>query len=209
MTGEVCMFDKFGYCKLENGCKKVHLKEICLLEDCEIRNRCQKRHPRPCKFTERGHCKFGDSCRFDHRPLKHLRNLSVRLYALEKENKMLLRVVEDQGRKIDKISRKDDSTNDLGNIVRVDSIRKQVDEFEGRLRQTEKSITAVNEKTCKVNDWLNEGLESLENRIQHLESFEDQGDNEEEFDEQLDRDKEIAGCRRNASNCYQKVIRCA
>ena len=30
MTGEVCMFDK-----LQNSCKKVHLKEICLLEECE------------------------------------------------------------------------------------------------------------------------------------------------------------------------------
>ena len=35
MTGEVCMFDKFGFCKLQNSCKKVYLKEICLLEECE------------------------------------------------------------------------------------------------------------------------------------------------------------------------------
>ena len=37
MTGEVCMFNKFGFCKWEANCKKIHLDEICLLEECESR----------------------------------------------------------------------------------------------------------------------------------------------------------------------------
>ena len=89
MSVIVCMFDKFGFCKWNTSCTKVHLKENCLLEECESR-KCQKRHPRPCKFnTERGYCKYGENCRFDHRPPKYLRSLVSRLKALEKENKKL------------------------------------------------------------------------------------------------------------------------
>ena len=57
------------------------------------------------------------------------------------------------------------------NTVALDSIKKQINEFEGRLKQAERSITCVNQKTCHVNDCLNEGLENLENRIQYLELF--------------------------------------
>ena len=58
-----------------------------------------------------------------------------------------------------------------GNTVALDSIKKQINEFEGRLKQAERSITCVNQKTCHVNDCLNEGLESLVNGIQYLESL--------------------------------------
>ena len=82
------MFDKFGFCKWETtGCNKVHLKETCLLEECDSR-KCQKRHPKPCKFfIEGGNCKYGGGCKFDHRPPKHIRSLVSRLDALEKENR--------------------------------------------------------------------------------------------------------------------------
>ena len=65
---------------------KIQLKEICLLEECENRKRCQKRHQGP-KNLLRGHWEFGDSCRFDHRHPKYLRSLIFRLDALEKDKK--------------------------------------------------------------------------------------------------------------------------
>ena len=116
----VCMFDKFGFCKWELNCQKIHLKETCLLEECENKSRCQKRHPRPCKFTERGFCKYGDSCRFDHRPPKYLRSLISRLDALEKENKRLLKVIEDQDRKIDKTSENENGATTKIQRMRLD-----------------------------------------------------------------------------------------
>ena len=65
-----------------------------------------------------------------------------------------------------------------------------------RLKQAERSITRVNQKTCHVNDCLNEGLESLVNRIQYLESLGDQDDNEEE-DKETERVEQRAGCRKH------------
>ena len=49
MTAEICMFNKFGFCKIGENCRKIHLVEICLKDVCEAR-KCDKRHPRPCKF---------------------------------------------------------------------------------------------------------------------------------------------------------------
>ena len=107
MTGEVCMFNKFGFCKWEANCKKIHLDEICLLEECESR-KCNKRHPRLCKyFSERGFCKYGSSCRFDHKPPKYIRSIVSRLEALEKENLKLLKVIEDQKEICDNKTMKD------------------------------------------------------------------------------------------------------
>ena len=73
------MFDKFGFCKWETFCMNIHYSETCLLDVCENISRCQKRHPRPCKFIERGYCNHGDSCRFDHRPSRYLRRASAPL----------------------------------------------------------------------------------------------------------------------------------
>ena len=139
----VCMFDKFGFCKWELKCQKIHLKETCLLEECENMSRCQKRHPRPCKFTERGFCKYGDNSRFNHRPPKYLRSLISRLDALERENVRLLTVIEDQDRKIDKISENGVNTENPEDDVRLNSIQKQVDEFEGRQKRPSLVTEAV------------------------------------------------------------------
>ena len=88
------------------------------------------RHPRPCKFfNERGFCKYGRSCRFDHRPPKNLRSLVSRMDVLEKENKRLLKVIEDQDKKIESISRKD-KTADFCDVDKdIDKILKQIDEI--------------------------------------------------------------------------------
>ena len=190
MSGDVCMFDKFGFCKWETNCKKIHLKETCHLEECENKSRCQKRHPRPCKFTERGFCKYGDNCRFDHRPPKYLRCLISRLDALEKENVRLLKVIEDQNKKIDKISENGVTTKNSENEVRLVGIQKQVDEFEGRQK---KVITeAIKNFAKKVDEkfkFFNTGLEIVKERVKDLESLNYQEDEEEdqvEFEENME-----------------------
>ena len=129
MSVIVCMFDKFGFFKWNTSCTKVHLKENCLLEECESR-KCQKRHPRPCKFnTERGYCKYGENCRFDHRPPKYLRSLVSRLEALEKENINLLKVIKRQDHKIDKLQDKANATKDDKDEKSLERLQKQVDQL--------------------------------------------------------------------------------
>ena len=136
MTGEVCMFNKFGFCKWEASCKKIHLDEICLLEECESR-KCNKRHPRPCKFfSERGFCKYGSNCSFDHRPPKYIRSIVSRVDALEKENLKLLKVIESQKEICDKKTIKD--VEEI--LKQIDDLKKGNDEKELAIENLEEDI---------------------------------------------------------------------
>ena len=150
MTTEVCMFDKFGFCKWEANCKKVHLREKCLLEDCEKR-KCQKRHPRQCKFfSEKGFCKFNDNCKFDHRPPKLIRDLVSRLEAVEKQNEKLLKVIEEQGKQIVAMGRE--------NVVdEIKNLQQQV----GQLKLANKMKSAQIVEIDEINKKIQHERESL------------------------------------------------
>ena len=164
MTGEVCMFNKFGFCKWEANCKKIHLDEICLLEECESR-KCYKRHPRLCKyFSERGFCKYGSNCRFDHRPPKYIRSIVSRLEALEKENLKLLKVIEDQ---------KDVCANRT--IKDVEKILKQIDDLKQGNNEKELAIKRLEEdiKNLKADKTQNaeNSKEKAEESVQESEDI--------------------------------------
>ena len=56
MMGEVCLFDKFSFCKNQERCSRVHLKETCLVR------------ARPCRSVMLNRfCRFGSRCKFSHR----------------------------------------------------------------------------------------------------------------------------------------------
>ena len=62
----LCLFNKFGYCKYLDTCRKQHTKDICEIPQCEV-TKCFKRHPRTCRFyQEYGRCKFGEDCYYRH-----------------------------------------------------------------------------------------------------------------------------------------------
>ena len=62
----VCVHNKFGYCKHKNSCRKRHVEEICISQECDVTD-CEKRHPQICKyFRSFGRCKFGGSCAYVH-----------------------------------------------------------------------------------------------------------------------------------------------
>ena len=190
MSGEVCMFDKFGFCKWETtGCNKVHLKENCLLEECDIR-KCQKRHPRPCKFfTERGNCKYGGGCKFDHRPPKQIRSLVSRLDALEKENKRLQKVIGNQDLKIDKMSEKCNNSRSDDNVKGVDLLKKQIAQLIDANKKTTEVIKKIDKDLDGMNkffqahiDTLYDSLESLDSKVNPNSDTDEDGD-EVELDE--------------------------
>ena len=68
MEGEVCMYQKFGYCKYKESCLKRHLQETCQDSSaCSSKMSCQKRHPKGCKrFAIEGFCIFGAGCAYRH-----------------------------------------------------------------------------------------------------------------------------------------------
>ena len=43
MNREVCLFDKFSYCKNGVKCLRIHLKEVCWNRECDYR-KCNQTH---------------------------------------------------------------------------------------------------------------------------------------------------------------------
>ena len=216
MTGEVCMFDKFGFCKWGTSCNKVHLKETCLLEECESR-KCLKRHPRPCKFLTGGCCKYGENCRFDHRPPKYIRSLVSRLDALEKENKNLHSIIEDQEKKIDRISEKDNPPINLNDkFESLDKIQKQINQLILANKKKTEAIKQLDKDLDGMNQFFKSHIDTIYEDIENLESNKNQ--EEVELDEKVvdEEDKstslkildvmeeDIKKCRKNGKDIKEK-----
>ena len=100
MIREVCLFDKFSFCKNGVKCSRVHLKEVCQNRECDYR-KCNKRHPRSCRiFRMNGFCRFGTSCRYSHRLPKEVEEQNKKIESIEKVNAVLSKEVEDQNAEI-------------------------------------------------------------------------------------------------------------
>ena len=85
MTAEICLFNKYGFCRNGDKCHKTHLKEVCHKRECESK-KCDKRHPRPCKFQmQNGFCKFDSKCNYSHRLPKMIEDQNLRIEALERK----------------------------------------------------------------------------------------------------------------------------
>ena len=67
MEGEVCNYQKFGFCKFKDDYKKKHLEETC--EDLSTSANSKgwhKRHPRGCeRHALEGFCRFGLECVYE------------------------------------------------------------------------------------------------------------------------------------------------
>ena len=62
----ICFYNKYGFCKYLEKCRKYHENEKCENLNCEIRE-CPLRHPKICKFyRDFGFCKFSEWCKFSH-----------------------------------------------------------------------------------------------------------------------------------------------
>ena len=64
-TQHICLFNKFGYCKYKEVCRKEHVDDICNDSPCDFLT-CRLRHPKLCNwYSEYGRCKF-NPCKFKH-----------------------------------------------------------------------------------------------------------------------------------------------
>ena len=81
----VCKYNKFGYCKFRDSCKRLHLKETCENgASCASITSCQKRHPRVCKIYEiEQSCRFGSKCSYFHSNSTKQKETDQRLKFLE------------------------------------------------------------------------------------------------------------------------------
>ena len=59
-----CLYNKFGFCKYREDCRKQHFLDKCSDSECD--QECDKRHPKECNRGES--CKFYKKkiCSYDH-----------------------------------------------------------------------------------------------------------------------------------------------
>ena len=107
MEGEVCQYNKFGYCRYKKDCKRIHFTSECNnLPKCKNVQNCNKRHPKGCKRLAGGSCRFGTDCAYNHQeqPKMHtqcannekvtvlenkLKEMSMKITILETELKVI------------------------------------------------------------------------------------------------------------------------
>ena len=91
----ICFFNKYGFCKYLETCRKYHESKKCENSYCEIRD-CPLRHPIICRyFRDFGFCKFNERCKFSHEVKRDIseqndeevKNLQEKLKNVEKELK--------------------------------------------------------------------------------------------------------------------------
>ena len=122
MEGEVCQHSKFGFCKYQESCSKIHFTEICKsLSGCHKIKECKKRHPKPCKrFDSENGCRFQKKCEYNHQVTKQTK---------------------EQNELTDKVNMLETSLLDLTNkVVNMENERK---EYLEKFQKLEKVVAAL------------------------------------------------------------------
>ena len=161
----VCFFNKYGFCKYSERCRKYHENEICEKFDCEIRE-CHLRHPKICKFfRDMGFCKFSEWCKFSHKVCKNntlekdeLKNVKEKIQTMENEMK-----------------KKSDILEKLENEIK--DINRKVSEKDQTISKINKKLNVLKEKVTLMFN-LEDKYDTLEKKVEKLST------------EQVDKNKE-------------------
>ena len=165
MIREVCLFDKFSFCKNGVKCLRIHLKEVCQNRECDYR-KCNKRHPGPCRiFRMNGFCRFGTSCKYSHRLPKEVEEQNNKLESIEKVNSKLLKQVDNQN-------------------VEIKELKIRLLEIESKeLKNLQKQIADLAKNNNEKEIAIKKLLEGLESKCNHKETNEEE---QVELDDRLD-----------------------
>ena len=147
----ICKYENFGFCKKREDCENLHPTENCFVDNCNIIN-CTKRHPQPCRFfgTQEG-CRFGSSCKFDHR-----RQMCLQSELQEMKNKQAIQ--EDTIRQLnERITSLETKLSTLGNDTLVSN---DSNEMISQLKKKRKiSISYPNDDNQEVIKDVNEMID--------------------------------------------------
>ena len=112
MTSEnVCKFHKFGFCRMKNDCPDFHPSEDCTEKVCNV-SKCVKRHPQPCRYFQAGSCRFGDSCKYNHKKQLNDKELTEIIKKLEEEYKIINNLHEERIKKLESENRRITNLNE-------------------------------------------------------------------------------------------------
>ena len=184
MIREVCLFDKFSFCKKGVNCARVHLKEVCQERECDYR-KCNKRHPRPCRsYRINSFCRFGTSCKYSHRQSKEVEDQNKEI---DKQNKNIESLIETTSNLTKQVADQNEEIKDLKKqLLEIETkdlqrLQKQVDGLVKTNSEKEKVIKEL--KGLKDNlKTQNVSAEQQMNKKRKI-SEEDQGQVHEEASE--------------------------
>ena len=195
-TQVLCSFNKFGFCKYRETCRKRHIKETCEKTLCDI-STCTSRHPRICKFfRDLGRCKF-DPCAFLHVENKNS------LESLVKENEEILQ----------KIAKLDSTIKDLDEKIieskhiqdKLRSVENKLDTFNSSQKEMfekDSLIEKLNRKVSTIEKTLSEKDDQIKLLVEKVRSIEERQDNLEI------ESNEVSECEQTFVNPSNKTENC-
>ena len=168
----LCPFNKFGYCRYLDTCRKKHTKDICEIPQCEV-NKCSKRHPRTCKYyQEYGRCKFGEDCSYKHN--KNETNSEI-VKELENLKKKAEAEIESLKVKVAACERKLDEVNSILTGKKVLDENDKIEDIQKELNVNINCIkTVAAEHDRKLSDYIVESfvrMNGLENKLGEVIDF--------------------------------------
>ena len=191
-TQNVCTWNKYGYCRYGEECRKLHVNELCVNIACEHLN-CKLRHPATCKYYSKyNRCKF-NPCAFKHEEneIQNLKrenlNLLDKLNAIdrdikvlndkENESKMLIEKMNILEKNVEKfISEKDIIINSLVEKIQVLEKKcyskmfkheKKMDFFTKKLSYVI-GMSSDEEETTDIDEKHSESLNSLDTETENI-----------------------------------------
>ena len=154
----ICFYNKYGFCKFLEKCRRYHENKICEKSNCEIRE-CPLRHPKVCKFyRDFGFCKFNEWCKFFHKDGKksdekaeNLKKIEARLKAIEnefeKKCEKVSKLENDLKDMFIKVTEKDQTISKINKKLNV--LKEKVTllfDLEGKYEAIEKKVEEINKK---------------------------------------------------------------
>ena len=142
----LCLFNKYGYCKYKETCRKHHVNEKCENVSFEVAM-CRLRHPKFCKFYKNyGYCKFSP-CAFNHKEetfVRESQKMETEMKALSDKMVALETIISEKNTQIQELSNKmsclenkikDSKDNDKLSSDKDDSIENTKDALNAFVRK--------------------------------------------------------------------------
>lgn len=133
----VCLYNKYGYCKHKEMCRKRHVNQMCETSSCEV-YKCTFRHPKICKFFwNYGHCKF-DPCAFLHRDNENS------IWKLKQDNLILQDKINEVDKALKHINDQEHETQTT--IDKINEVTINLKDKEQKIDSLQKLVLATNAK---------------------------------------------------------------
>ena len=166
-TQNLCRFNKYGFCRYEERCRKYHEKNLCENAHCVVKE-CLLRHPKICKYLrDYGYCKFGEWCYFSHKLL--IKNYNIDNNDIkelnDKLNDLNLKIKTCETNIMDKAKEIEALENKLGEKDSIEQHDEIVKKMDGKIETFEGKLNTM--KLCLENK--DEYINNLEAKVKNME----------------------------------------